>query len=181
MLPRDVRTSKRLSYVLRHRPDSVGLTLDASGWVGVDDLLAALASTGPAIARDDLERIVRTNDKQRFELDPAGERIRARQGHSLEVDLGLEAVEPPDVLFHGTPVRNLDSILATGLDRRGRHHVHLSADVETALRVGRRRGDAVVLQVDAAGMARSGRAFWRTANGVWLTDSVPPQHLSVHG
>lgn len=122
-----------------------------------------------------------TNDKQRFELDPFGDRIRARQGHSVEVDLALEPAAPPDVLFHGTPRRNLDSIRATGLDRRERHHVHLSPDVETAQRVGRRRGAAVVLAVDAAAMTAAGVAFWRTGNGVWLTDRVPPEHISELG
>ncbi|WP_210649997.1 RNA 2'-phosphotransferase [Nocardioides sp. SYSU D00065] len=181
MRPDDVRASKRLSYVLRHRPDSVGLTLDASGWVGVDDLLAALADAGTPLAREDVERIVATNDKQRFEVDRAAGRIRARQGHSVPVDLALDPAEPPAVLYHGTPARNLTSVLATGLDRRGRHHVHLSGDVDTARRVGRRRGEAVVLEVDAAAMARDGATFWRTGNGVWLTDHVPPEHLSVHG
>jgi len=174
----DRRASKRLSFVLRHRPDSIGLSLSEHGWVGVDDLLAALATSGTALSRDDLSRVVSTNDKQRFELDPVTDRIRARQGHSVEVDLALEPAAPPDVLFHGTPRRNLDSIRETGLDRRARHHVHLSPDVETAQRVGRRRGDAVVLAVDAAAMAAAGHTFWRTDNGVWLTEQVPPEHVS---
>lgn len=178
MTPEDVRASKRLSFVLRHRPDSVGISLSEQGWVDVEDLIDAMAQAGTSLTRDDLERVVLTNDKQRFELDPVGDRIRARQGHSVEVDLALEPAAPPDVLFHGTPRRNLDSILATGLDRRARHHVHLSPDVETAQRVGRRRGDAVVLVVDAAAMAAAGHTFWRTDNGVWLTEQVPPEHVS---
>ena len=180
MRPEDVRTSKRLSYVLRHRPDSVGLTLTEHGWVGVDELLAALAATGTRLTREDLGRVVRTNDKQRFELDADADRIRARQGHSVDVDLALDPCSPPDVLFHGTPARNLDSIRASGLDRRRRPHVHLSADVETAQRVGRRRGPAVVLVIDAAAMSADGRPFWRTDNGVWLTERVPPEFISVH-
>ena len=179
MRPEDVRTSRRLSYVLRHRPDSVGIDLTESGWVGVDVLLRALAESGTTLSREDLERVVRTNDKQRFELDPVGDRIRARQGHSVEVDLALVPVEPPGVLFHGTPKRNLASILATGLDRRRRHHVHLSGDVGTAERVGRRRGPAVVLAIDAAAMSAAGHEFWHTDNGVWLTDSVAPEFISV--
>ena len=178
MRPEDVRASKRLSFVLRHRPDSVGLSLSDRGWVGVGDLLDALAQSGTSLTRDDLERVVSTNDKQRFELDPAGDRIRARQGHSVEVDLALEPAAPPDVLFHGTPRRNLDSIREAGLDRRERHHVHLSPDVETAQRVGRRRGAAVVLAVDAAAMAEAGATFWRTTNGVWLTERVAPEYIS---
>ena len=180
MLPDDIRLSKRLSYVLRHRPDSVGLTLGDHGWVGVDDLLAALARSGTRTSPEDLERVVAANDKQRFELDRLRGRIRARQGHSVEVDLGLEPVAPPGTLFHGTPQRNVDSILADGLDRRQRHHVHLSADIETAQRVGRRRGSAVVLTVDAAAMSAVGQLFWCTDNGVWLTDRVAPEFIAVH-
>lgn len=131
------------------------------------------------MSHDDLVRVVSTNDKQRFELDAVSGRIRARQGHTIAVELALDPVEPPAVLYHGTPKRNLDSILATGLDRRKRHHVHLSGDVETAQRVGRRRGDEVILVIDVAAMAADGATFWRTDNGVWLTDAVPPTLISV--
>ena len=175
----DVALSKRLSLVLRHRPESVGLRLDREGWVGVAELLDALGAHGTRLTRDDLDRVVETNDKQRLEWDRDADRIRARQGHSVEVELGLEPASPPAVLFHGTPRRNLDSILATGLDRRGRHHVHLSSDPATARRVGARRGDPVVLVVDAAGMAGAGAEFWLSTNGVWLTDSVPADRLQV--
>lgn len=174
----DVKRSKRLSLVLRHRPDSIGITLDDNGWVEIPALLSALTERGTAITRDDLLRVVANNDKQRFELDASADRIRARQGHSVEVELALDPVAPPAVLYHGTPRRNLDSILSTGLDRRQRHHVHLSADIETAHRVGRRRGDEVVLVVDAAAMASAGIVFWRTDNGVWLTDSVPARFVT---
>lgn len=175
----DIKRSKRLSLVLRHRPDSIGIALDDNGWVQVSDLLAALSEHGTAMSHDDLRRVVANNDKQRFELDAVSGRIRARQGHSIAVELALEPVPPPEVLYHGTPKRNLDSILTTGLDRRGRHHVHLSADIETARRVGQRRGEAVVLVVDAAAMAAGGAKFWHTENGVWLTDRVAPSFLSV--
>ncbi len=119
------------------------------------------------------------NDKQRFEWDVAADRIRARQGHSVPVELDLAPSTPPAVLFHGTPTRNLDSILATGLDRRQRHHVHLSPDRDTAAVVGARRGEHVVLVVDAARMHADGHEFWVTGNGVWLTDSVPASYLDV--
>ena len=165
--------------MLRHRPGSVGLTLDEQGWVGVPELLGALARHGRPVTRDELDRVVRTNDKQRFEWDRAGDRVRARQGHTVEVDLGLTPAVPPDVLFHGTPRANVASILAEGIDRRGRHHVHLSPDRATAQRVGARRGDAVVLEVDAAGMARAGHLFWRTTNDVWLTEQVPAEAVSA--
>ena len=174
----DVKRSKRLAAVLRHHPESVGIELDRNGWVNVDRLLSALAAHGSVMTRQDLDRVVRDNDKQRFEWDRDTDLIRARQGHSVEVDLGLVPVTPPDVLFHGTPRRDVESILATGLDRRGRHHVHLSVDVATAHRVGARRGDHVVLEVEAGRMARDGFAFYLSSNGVWLTDDVPPGYLS---
>ena len=170
----DVRRSKLLARVLRHRPGSIGIVLDPQGWTDVPGLLDALASHGHRITRADLERVVRHNDKRRFEWDAASDRIRARQGHSVDVDLGLVPTDPPDRLYHGTPQRNLESILATGLEPRGRHHVHLSADVETARRVGARRGEPVVLVVDAAAMASQELPFWRATTGVWLTAAVPP-------
>lgn len=173
----DVRLSKRLAYVLRHDPGSVGVTLDRSGWADVDALLAALARTGPAVTRADLERMVAGSDKQRFALE--GGRIRAQQGHSVPVDLGLPPVEPPDVLFHGTVGRFLPAILAEGLRPQGRSHVHLSLDVTTARAVGARRGRPVVLSVAAGDLWRSGKSFYRSGNGVWLVDAVPPEALVV--
>lgn len=173
-----VRTSRRISRVLRHAPQSVGLTLDRAGWVGVDDLLDALARHGAAVTRPELEQVVAGNDKQRFELDPTADRIRARQGHSVEVDLGLSPATPPPVLFHGTPQRNVEAISREGLVRGTRHHVHLSPDRATAERVGARRGRSVVLEVDAAAMADAGHTFYVTGNGVWLTDAVPPRYVT---
>ncbi|MEU5940211.1 RNA 2'-phosphotransferase [Micromonospora sp. NPDC047548] len=171
-----VRLSKRMSLALRHRPGAFGLTPDGAGWVTVADLLTALR-----IGRADLDAVVAGNDKQRFAVERGAdgvERIRASQGHSIPVDLQLEPTAPPERLYHGTGAAALDSIRATGLHRGGRHHVHLSPDVATARRVGARRGGAVVvLTVDAAAMAREGHAFYRSANGVWLTDAVPPAYL----
>ena len=169
-----VRLSKRLSYVLRHAPDSVGLSLDDAGWVAVDDLLAALR-----VSRAQLDDVVARNDKQRFAVDESGTRIRASQGHSVPVALGYEATVPPDELFHGTAERFLPSILAQGLRPGNRHAVHLSPDVAAARRVGARRGSPVVLRVDAAAMAAEDAVFTRSSNGVWLVDRVPPQHLDV--
>jgi putative RNA 2'-phosphotransferase len=168
------RVSKRLSYVLRHRPDSAGLTLDAAGWADVDQLLAALRLT-----RAELDEVVARNDKQRFALDATGTRIRASQGHSVPVELGYAAAEPPAELFHGTVDRFLPAILAEGLRPGNRHAVHLSPDVATARRVGARRGRPVVLRVDASAMAADGTRFERSANGVWLVPAVPPHRLTV--
>ncbi|BBH65586.1 putative RNA 2'-phosphotransferase [Actinoplanes sp. OR16] len=174
-LTRDqVRLSRRISLVLRHRPETAGLTLDANGWVPVPRFLAALG-----ITREQLDVVVAGNDKKRFAIEPGPDgvdRIRASQGHSrrVAVDLELPAVTPPAELFHGTPRTNLDAILREGLRPRSRHHVHLSADVPTALVVGRRRSpDVVVLRVDAGIMADEGHVFHRSDNGVWLTSVVP--------
>jgi putative RNA 2'-phosphotransferase len=172
-----VKTSKRMSYVLRHRPDSIGLTLAAGGWVSVDELLHALARHGTRITRADLEHVVAANDKRRFVIE--GDRIRANQGHSLPVDLGLTPVDPPRMLFHGTARHNLDSIFLDGLVKGRRHHVHLSADTETAVKVGVRHGSPIVLAVDTAAMVAENLLFYRSGNGVWLTDHVPPRHLTV--
>jgi putative RNA 2'-phosphotransferase len=176
-----VRVSKRLSYVLRHRPESVGLTLDPRGWVAVDDLLAALAAHGLPVTRAELEHVVATNDKRRFALDPTGSFIRASQGHSVAVELGYQPVPPPAELFHGTVDRFLDAIRREGLRPGGRHAVHLSPDRPTAEAVGARRGRPVVLRIDAATMADDGYLFCRSANGVWLVDAVPPRYLTPAG
>jgi putative RNA 2'-phosphotransferase len=173
-----VRLSKRLSRVLRHAPGSVGLTLDAAGWVDVEDLLTALARHGRPVTRAELDDVVARNDKARFAFDASGSRIRASQGHSVPVDLGYEVAEPPAELFHGTVERFLPDIRAEGLRPGTRHAVHLSPDVGTARRVGARRGRPVVLRVDAAAMVRDGARFTRSANGVWLVDAVPPRYLS---
>lgn len=172
-----VKTSKRLAYVLRHRPDSIGLMLSPDGWADVDELLRALAAHGMPLTRADLDLVVARNDKRRFLID--GDRIRASQGHSLEIDLGLTPLTPPDRLFHGTARQTLDVIFLEGLVRGARHHVHLSADEQTALTVGARHGVPVVLAVDAAAMAAEGLLFFRSDNGVWLTDHVPARHLTV--
>jgi putative RNA 2'-phosphotransferase len=172
-----VRISKFLSKVLRHAPESVGLRLDEAGWVDVDDLLAAAARAGVALDRPTLERVVADNDKQRFALSPDGLRIRASQGHSVSVELGLAPQEPPEVLFHGTADRNLASIREQGLVPGRRTHVHLSADEATAINVGRRHGRPVVLRVRAGEMHRAGHPFHRSDNGVWLTSAVPPAHI----
>ncbi|MDW4908444.1 RNA 2'-phosphotransferase [Streptomyces sp. ADMS] len=176
---RTIKVSKYLSKHLRHQPERIGLTLDEAGWVEIDTLLAAAASHGFRITPDELDHVVAANDKRRFAID--GTRIRASQGHSVEVDLGLSPAVPPPYLYHGTVNRFLDAIRAEGLRPMNRHAVHLSPDRETATRVGARRGRPVVLSVDSAAMHRDGRLFHVSANGVWLTESVAPRYLRFSG
>ena len=172
-MDRLVTISKFLSKHLRHTPDALGLTLQPGGWVAVDDLLSGCERQGFAVSYDELIECVETSDKKRFSFDDTGDLIRANQGHSVEVDLQLEEKQPPDVLFHGTVERFLVSIMAEGLKKGKRHHVHLSKETETARKVGARRGKPVILQVDAGKMHSEGFKFFESANGVWLTQMVP--------
>lgn len=169
-----VRRSKHLSLVLRHEPGSVGLTLDAAGWAVVAELLPAMKLT-----TDQLEEVVGKNDKKRFEFNADKTKIRACQGHSLKVELGYFPAIPWDVLFHGTTYEAYKIIAIEGLKKMDRHHVHLSIDVETALKVARRRPGPLVLRVDAKRMTEDGLVFYLSSNGVWLTDAVAPTYLSV--
>jgi putative RNA 2'-phosphotransferase len=165
--------SKFLSLVLRHRPEVIGVQLDEQGWVGVDELLAACAAHGRALSRAELDEVVAHNNKQRFAISADGQRIRASQGHSVVVNLGYERATPPEILYHGTAQKFLPSIRAQGLVKGKRHHVHLSADPVTAQSVGQRHGQPVVLTVRAGEMVRAGISFYRSANGVWLAETVP--------
>ena len=173
--------SRFLSYVLRHAPDSIGMTLDPQGWVAVDELLAKAAAAGKKLTRESLAAIVAENDKQRFKFSDDGLRIRANQGHSVEVDLHLPPRVPPERLFHGTATRFLESIRAQGLRPGSRQEVHLSADRETAVAVGGRHGKPVVLGVRSAAMHAAGHVFTCSDNGVWLTAAVPPEFLEFPG
>lgn len=172
-----VRLSKFLSLVLRHHPERIGLLLDCDGWADVEDLLNRARAAGVPLTREVLDDVVRENDKQRFALDVENGRIRANQGHSIEVDLGLAALTPPALLYHGTARRSLESIRRSGLRAGSRRHVHLSATPETARTVGSRHGVPVVLTVESGRMARDGHGFYRSANGVWLTDRVDVGYL----
>ncbi|MFF3729865.1 RNA 2'-phosphotransferase [Streptomyces sp. NPDC002476] len=176
---RTVKVSKYLSKHLRHRPERIGITLDAHGWVPIDELLRATARHGFSLTRAELDHVVAVNDKQRFVVENG--RIRASQGHTVPVDLGLPPSEPPAYLYHGTVGRALDAIRGEGLRPMDRTHVHLSPDRETATRVGARRGRPVVLSVDAGAMHRAGHTFYVSANGVWLTAAVPPSFLRLRG
>ena len=173
----EIRESKYLSLVLRHKPELLGLTLDDHGWVSVDALLAVMHKEGRNLTRENLETIVRNDDKQRFAFSDDGARIRANQGHSVRVDLGLEPSEPPATLFHGTTTRFLENIREEGLVSRSRQHVHLHEDKSVATTVGSRHGRPVVLIVRAADMFAEGRDFFLSENNVWLTESVPAQFI----
>ena len=171
------RLSKFLSLVLRHEPEKIGITLDPQGWVECRDLISAATAHGVPLDREKIDTIIRTNGKRRFALSDDGTRIRANQGHSVEVDLGLVARTPPDELYHGTVEKSLDSIFSEGIRKGERHHVHLSPDRNTARQVGSRRGKAVVLGIRADRMTAAGFQFYRSENGVWLTDHVPPEFI----
>jgi putative RNA 2'-phosphotransferase len=185
-----VAVSRLLSKILRHEPEMIGLRLDSQGWVPVDELILAIERaartagaskrlrTMPAVTRDVILAVVATSDKQRFSLSADGERIRAAQGHSIAVNLGYTAIEPPAILYHGTAWSNWASITVEGLTPRTRHAVHLSTDIDTATRVGARQGSPLVLVVDASQMYVDGHTFSRSDNGVWLTAVVPPIYLS---
>ena len=169
--------SKFLSWVLRHEPGAIGLELDRNGWVEIDRLLEACRAHGEMLSRDLLAEIVATSPKQRFAISEDGLRIRASQGHSIEIELGYQPEEPPELLFHGTVASSVAAIRADGLSRMERHHVHLSPDVATARSVGMRRGKPVVLRIAAGRMRRDGHVFFLSANGVWLTEHVPPGYI----
>ena len=166
-----------MSYVLRHRPDVIGIELEAAGWYPLDDLLSAFARNGKHYTRELIEWVVADNDKQRFEFNEDGTKIRARQGHSVEVDLAYEVATPPAILYHGTAQHNLESILEKGINKANRHHVHMSTNKETMVAVAQRHGKPVLLHIDAARMHADGHAFFVTGNDVWLTEQVPPSYL----
>jgi putative RNA 2'-phosphotransferase len=172
-----VRASKFLSYVLRHRPESIGILLDKQGWADVPELLAEAAVAGIPISLDDLKQIVALNDKKRFVLSDDAMRIRAAQGHSINVDLNLTVKIPPPALYHGTVGKFIAAIRKQGLQRMNRHDVHLSTDKETAARVAVRRGKPVILVIETFPMLRDGYQFRVSDNGVWLIPEVPPKYI----
>lgn len=172
-----IATSKFLSLVLRHQPESIGLSLDTNGWADLQELVRLANANGRSMTADDVLIVVSRSDKQRFTLDLSGRKIRANQGHSVEVDLELMPLKPPAVLYHGTATRFLPSIHQSGLLKGSRHHVHLSQEVNTATTVGGRHGQPVVLTVLADDMWRTGCIFYQSKNGVWLTDHVPASYI----
>jgi len=169
-----VNKSRFLSLILRHKPEKIGLKMDENGWLKVSDI-----TKKSDITMSEMKEIVETNEKKRFEFDTHEMRIRARQGHSKKVDLELEEKTPPDILLHGSNQKVKDKILKEGLNKMNRNHVHLSIDVETANKVGKRRGKVVVFQVDSKKMSEDGHKFYLSNNGVWLTDKVGPEYLRL--
>ena len=174
-----VKISKYLSMVLRHKPERIGIKLAPGGWVSVEDLLSGCAKNRFFINRTELDEVVAKNDKKRFSFDHTATLIRANQGHSVEIDLELEATVPPDVLYHGSGRGAVESILEKGLCKMSRHHVHLSAEIATAKIVGKRKGNPVIFTVDAAKMHNKGFLFYCSENGVWLVEKVPPEYLQL--
>ena len=171
--------SKFLSLILRHNPGKIGLKLDQHGWASVPDLIEKVnQARKQAVSLSDLEQVVANDNKQRYNFNADKSCIRANQGHSINIDLGLESQTPPAVLYHGTASRFVDSIMEKGLLSGSRQHVHLSLDVETATIVGKRHGKPVILKIDTAKMSADGHLFYLSDNNVWLTDHVPVKYLS---
>ena len=173
----NIKTSKFLSLVLRHQPELIGLELDKNGWADVDELIKKARKHGIKLDFSILQYIVDTNIKKRFSFSDNLNGIRASQGHSIEVDLGYVAQVPPEILYHGTATQNVESILQSGIEKRERQHVHLSYDVETAIKVGQRHGKAFIFEVHAGQMYNNNFQFYISENGVWLTDNVPVKYL----
>lgn len=172
-------TSKILSLLLRHKPQAANLTLDKNGWADVNELIAKFSKKYFHLDRSILEKVVAENNKKRFTFNDDGSKIRANQGHSISVELDLQSQEPPDILYHGTAKRFLDSIKEKGLIAGQRNHVHLSDNLETAITVGKRHGKVEVLVIDTKAMIKHGKQFYLSKNGVWLTDAVEKQYLSI--
>ena len=169
--------SKKLSLVLRHRPEAIRIELDENGWIETEVLLRQFSKHFQPLKLEQLEEVVATNNKKRFAFNEDGSRIRASQGHSVKVELGYEPVQPPEYLYHGTATKNLQSILKGGIVKGKRHHVHLSVDKETATNVGTRHGQPVILTIRSGEMHRQGSEFFCSENGVWLTESISPEFI----
>jgi len=177
MTTNETKISKFLSYVLRHNPDSIGVSISENGWVVIDELISKSEMDSSVST---LKQVVANNDKQRFYISDDGLRIRANQGHSIAVDLKYARTQPPMILYHGTATRFLSNIMKDGLQSRSRQHVHLSADIETARAVGKRHGKPAILFIKAQEMYNEGKVFYLSKNGVWLTLEVAPEFIIVH-
>ncbi len=171
-----IEISKFLSYVLRHKPDAIGIELDPEGWADIEDLIT---KADILITHSLLHEVVATSEKKRFAISMDGLSIRANQGHSVDIDLGLKSIQPPEFLYHGTATRFLDSIKVNGLLPQNRQYIHLSVDIETAIKVGQRHGKPVVLTIASLQMHQQGHQFFQAQNGVWLTVKIEPAYLSL--
>lgn len=172
--------SKFISLVLRHKPEIIGLTLDTNGWADSSELVEKINAHGFQLTTGILNHIVATNAKKRFSFNETKTRIRANQGHSINVELNLERTTPPSCLYHGTGKKSVPSILAAGLEKRDRQYVHLSVDLETAKMVGQRHGESKVFIVASGQMNLEGFSFYLSVNGVWLIDYVPAKYLTLY-
>lgn len=173
-----VKLSKFLSLVLRHKPETIGIQLDKNGWTDVQLLVQKIQQSGKSIDLKTLQAVVNNNDKKRFAFNDDHSKIRASQGHSLKIELGYTPQTPPDILYHGTVEKFLESIFQTGLDKRQRHHVHLSSEIATATNVGKRRGNPVILNINSAQMHADNFLFYLSKNGVWLTEKIPVKYIN---
>ena len=173
------QVSKFMSLVLRHKPETIGLQLDENGWANVQELVDKMNATGAAATIELINTIVETNDKKRFAFNEDKTMIRANQGHSIEVEMNLKEVQPPEFLYHGTVEKFIDNICMEGLKKMERQHVHLINNIATAANVGNRRGKAIILTIDAAKMHGDGFVFYLSENEVWLTDEVPVQYIKL--
>lgn len=171
------KTSKFLSYVLRHHPELIDLNLDENGWANVDELITKLTNDSQKFTFEELDEIVQTNDKKRFIFNEDKTRIRANQGHSIDINLALIPQQPPEFLYHGTAQSNIESILENGIEKRNRQHVHLSQDKETATKVGMRHGKPIILVINTKEMSEDGIEFYLSENDVWLTDFVESKYI----
>lgn len=175
----DMRVSKFISLVLRHKPEEIGLTLDEYGCVNVSDLIKGINKRGYKVTIEDIERIVMEDDKQRYSFNEDKTKIKANQGHSIKVNLELKPIEPPRMLYHGTATRFRDSICKEGIKKQNRQYVHLSKDIETATKVGKRHGELVIFKINSHQMYQDGFKFYLSENKVWLTDYVPIKYLNI--
>ncbi|MDQ8142297.1 RNA 2'-phosphotransferase [Chryseobacterium sp. CFS15] len=171
------KTSKFLSYVLRHHPELIDLNLDENGWANVDELITKSTNDSQGFTFEELDEIVQTNDKKRFIFNEDKTRIRANQGHSIDINLALIPQQPPEFLYHGTAQSNIDSIFEKGIEKRNRQHVHLSQDIETATKVGMRHGKPIILTINTEKMFDDGIEFYLSENNVWLTDFVDATYI----
>ncbi|HMR88535.1 MAG TPA: RNA 2'-phosphotransferase [Saprospiraceae bacterium] len=176
----EIRISKFLSLVLRHKPEIIGINLDQNGWTDVNILIKQSNDYGVNFDFEVLKHIVASNSKKRFAFTDGFDKIRASQGHSIDIELGYSNQEPPEVLYHGTSERSVESILLSGLEKRNRQHVHLSIDIETAIKVGQRHGKPQIFEVRSQQMFKDKFEFFISDNGVWLTDNVPAKYLKLN-